>query len=418
MFRWRCFMVGLLAVGCPSVFSRAEEPPRSTIPLNLDTLASLKEEYFKAAAARQALSLEARQAFQAATTDEERQAVENRIREKADELSSQRFSARFLKFAETHPKDSGVFEALHLALTNSGGPHGEKGVWKRVVELLEAGYIDHPEIKQTFAPLIDSGDAAAEKLVREVIAKNPDRKVQAKGCKLLLTGLQRSVQLSERLGEHPEDRPVFEQRFGAELIRQMVDRAQTAEPEIAELKELLAEKYADIYPDVSVGKAAPEIVCQNLEGTETRLSSLQGKVVVLDVWATWCKPCRELIPYERELMERLKEQPFALVSISIDADKQAVVDFLEKVPMPWTHWWNGAEGGLVESWQILNIPAIYVLDAKGVIRQAGIRGQNLKLAIQEMEKTVDELLAELTGRAVLEPEKKDDGEGAEAQGES
>ncbi len=95
-----------------------------------------------------------------------------------------------------------------------------------------------------------------------------------------------------------------------------------------ELTKLLKERYADIVPDLSVGWKAPEVIGRGLDGKEMKLSDLKGKVVVLDIWATWCVPCRAMIPQERAIVEKLKTQPFVLVSISVDHQKETLTKFL------------------------------------------------------------------------------------------
>src|SRR5262249_1139333 len=139
---------------------------------------------------------------------------------------------------------------------------------------------------------------------------------------------------------------------------------------------------------LSVGKAAPEVVSQNLEGKKVKLSDLRGKVVVLDIWATWCPPCRAMIPHEREMVKKLVNEPFVLVSISGDAKKETLTEFIKKEPRRWTQWWNGQTGGIIEDWNVEFFPTIYVLDAKGVIRYKNVRGE-------EMEKAVTTLLKEM-----------------------
>jgi thiol-disulfide isomerase/thioredoxin len=110
---------------------------------------------------------------------------------------------------------------------------------------------------------------------------------------------------------------------------------------------------------------------------------------VLDIWATWCGPCKAMIPHEREMVERLKDKPFTLVSISADEKLKTLTDFLAKEKMPWTHWWTGIEGGIVEDWDVQFFPTIYVLDAKGIIRHKNVRGEELEKAVNELIKEAE-----------------------------
>ena len=100
-----------------------------------------------------------------------------------------------------------------------------------------------------------------------------------------------------------------------------------------------------------------------------------------------------MIPHEREMVERLKDKRFALVSISADDKKETLTDFLAKEKMPWTHWWNGSEGGIIKAWDVQQFPTIYVIDAQGVIRHKDLRGE-------ELEKAVNALLEEAASKTV------------------
>jgi len=140
--------------------------------------------------------------------------------------------------------------------------------------------------------------------------------------------------------------------------------------------------------NLAIGKEAPNFECMNIDGKKNKLSDYRGKVVVVDIWATWCPPCRAMIPHERELVKRLEKQPFTLISVSCDAEKDTLTKFIEKNEMPWVHWHNGAQGGMVDEWNVFSFPTIYVLDAKGVVRYKGVRGE-------AMDKAVDALLKEM-----------------------
>jgi thiol-disulfide isomerase/thioredoxin len=137
---------------------------------------------------------------------------------------------------------------------------------------------------------------------------------------------------------------------------------------------------------LAVGQPAPELESVDMEGVGAKLSQYRGKVVVLDVWATWCGPCRQMIPHERELVKRMEGKPFALISVSVDAGKDTLKNFLQKEPMPWIHWWNGAKGGIIDQWNIHSYPTIFVLDAKGTIRFKDKRGAELDEAVNQLIK--------------------------------
>jgi len=86
-----------------------------------------------------------------------------------------------------------------------------------------------------------------------------------------------------------------------------------------------AEARLDEMHNLSVGKPAPEIDGVDFDGKPLKLSSFQGKVVVLVFWGSWCGPCMGEISHERELVERTKGKPFAILGVDCDEDKQAAM---------------------------------------------------------------------------------------------
>jgi thiol-disulfide isomerase/thioredoxin len=275
-----------------------------------------------------------------------------------------------------------------MALTTTG-PQVKDGTWSPVLAILRERYITKPEIKQAVLILARVPDETGEKLMREVITKNPDHKLQAKACKALIDLQEGAAQAGERLKGDETIRKSAEARLGKDYVEKLIGGAGKAKADMDELRKLLRSKYSDVYPDLSIGRPAPEVVSKDINGKEVKLSALKGKVVVLDIWATWCPPCRAMIPHEREMVQKLKDKPFELISVSADAEKKTLVDFLAKEAMPWTHWWNGAQGGILEDWDVRAFPTVYVLDAQGVIRHKDLREAKLEDAVKDLLKELD-----------------------------
>jgi hypothetical protein len=96
-----------------------------------------------------------------------------------------------------------------------------------------------------------------------------------------------------------------------------------------------------------------------------------------------------MLPHERELVERLKNKPFALIGINTDRDLAAYKERATKEKVSWRNSWQGGTNGPIpRAWGVKGYPTIYVLDHKGVIRYQGVRGT-------AMDQAVDRLLAEL-----------------------
>ena len=84
----------------------------------------------------------------------------------------------------------------------------------------------------------------------------------------------------------------------------------------------VAEARLDEMHNLAVGKPAPEIDGVDLDGKPMKLSDYRGKVVVVVFWGSWCGPCMAEVPHERELVERLKGKPFALLGVDCEEDQQ------------------------------------------------------------------------------------------------
>jgi len=145
---------------------------------------------------------------------------------------------------------------------------------------------------------------------------------------------------------------------------------------------------------LGIGKELPEVLGIKLDGGTGNIADYRGKIVVLDVWTTWCGPCRTMIPHHTELTERLKDEPFAILSVSCDKDQETLTTFLEGTEMPWDHWWVAPDSEFKKTLNIASFPTIYVLDDKGIIRYKNIRDEQLDEAINTLLQEVDQPAAE------------------------
>ena len=140
-----------------------------------------------------------------------------------------------------------------------------------------------------------------------------------------------------------------------------------------------------------VGQQAPDLQGEDLEGRPLNLAEYRGKVVLLSFWASWCGPCMRLLPHERALQQRLAGKPFALVGVNGDNKPEALGQALEKNPVPWRSFKNKREAkpSIVEEWQIVGWPTLFLIDHEGVIRKRWIGAPPLDELNREVDRLVE-----------------------------
>lgn len=141
-----------------------------------------------------------------------------------------------------------------------------------------------------------------------------------------------------------------------------------------------------------IGRRAPAYSATTLAGDSVSTTALRGKVVLLNVWATWCAPCREEIPYLQALHQQHGAQGLEVVGVSVDARGQdeSIQGFMKDFGMTYPIWRDPDER--VQSLFLsLGVPASYLIDREGVLRwrRLGI--------IRETDSTFTTALADALG---------------------
>ena len=116
------------------------------------------------------------------------------------------------------------------------------------------------------------------------------------------------------------------------------------------------------------GDLCPEFVFRDTEGKGVSLEQFKGKYVVIDVWASWCQPCKQEFPHLKELEEKYKDKNIVFVSISSDTQERRwrfELGFLrERLKLQW--WIDGNEE-FMKVFEIMTLPRMILLDKEGRI---------------------------------------------------
>jgi cytochrome c-type biogenesis protein len=126
---------------------------------------------------------------------------------------------------------------------------------------------------------------------------------------------------------------------------------------------------ADMQRGPQLGEPTIEYAAATLEGDTVSLASLRGEVVLLNLWATWCVPCRTETPYLQSLFEEHESEGFRIVGTSLDTGNAAdqVAAFVEEYGVTYTILHDSQMRGM-ELYQILGLPATFLIDRDGILR--------------------------------------------------
>jgi peroxiredoxin len=293
-------------------------------------------------------------------------------------------AGRMLDLAKSDPKDPAAVEALLYVVTEAPGTPEAMTAADLLVK-------DHPRDTRTIAGqvprLAQAPSPAGEKVLRGLLARagGPEE-----GWIMFALARQLKAQ-AESTRELQGAGPADVQRLSARLGDGVVAALRTADPDkiedeatklfdavigtYGEVRDgrgpLAAQAKAELYEmkNLAIGKPAPEIDGEDLEGARFKLSDYRGKVVLLNFWGYWRSNCRAMFPFERALVKRLDGKPFAIVGVESDTDREKMKEEAEEEKMTWKSFWDGGKDGpIAAAWNVRSWPTVYIIDAQGVIR--------------------------------------------------
>jgi peroxiredoxin len=316
------------------------------------------EQYQAIEVAQQKAQMDFSRAYHAAKTDEEREKVKALI-------DPATYAPQMLALLREHPKDEAALDAFRWlsAFYDSGKAYPE------AVDLIIRNWIEDKRLAHVFGPLGHARESG-RLLLQAAIDKNPDHTVQ--GCARYDLALSTLLENDWQVNSSSAERQAREKK-GEDLLEQVAEKygdigwgpstlGKSAEAVLFERRRL------------GVGKTAPEIEGEDMEGNAMKLSDTRGKVVLVDFWGTSSLSYMANVPQLQALLKRYENKPFAIVGIDSKEkeDRAAVQKICVEKGMTWRSFWDGdAENSTAEKWNVHEWPTLYLLDAKGIIRYKG-----------------------------------------------
>ena len=152
--------------------------------------------------------------------------------------------------------------------------------------------------------------------------------------------------------------------------------------------------YKSYMASISVGNGAeaPDCKMYDVNGTATTLRAMRGKMVVIDVWTTWCGPCKREMPYFANLYNKFRgSDKIEFISISVDANKTAWKNMVEKDNHEWKQYivTDEADSDFSKKFGIDMIPRFIVIDKNGIVRDINFMRPSSPNSFEELKKMLE-----------------------------
>lgn len=311
------------------------------------------------------------------------------------ERKREQIMADGMALVKANPKSDAAFEALNAILSQGTFylPDGPEAL-----RLMAEHHAANPGIGPMIALLSyyppsskAPAHAPATNLLHAVAMQNPDRTARGQAYLGLAWVKKRIFDRNQSNSAAQLDQLAADAEKALEqVIRDYGDcknlRTIGARPPAPTLSE---EARPDLFElrYLRIGKPAPALTAVDLDGQTFSLNDYKGQAVLLVFWAAWCGPCMAAVPHEKELVERFKGRPFALLGVNGDGDLKGAKKAVEQFQIPWRSFWNGKDGPggpIAVAWNVRGWPTTYLIDHEGIIRHKELHGEYIDGPLEKM----------------------------------
>ncbi len=179
---------------------------------------------------------------------------------------------------------------------------------------------------------------------------------------------------------------VFNPETDFEYMDSMLTKLKAARPESEHVKRIDA--LLGKFRNLRVGQLAPEIALTSHKGKQVALTELRGKWVLVDFWASWCRPCRAESPRMVKLYNQYKSKSFEILGVSLD---NRDTDWRNAISMDQYTWpqvsdLKGWQSAAAKTYQVTSIPFTVLINPEGKIHAKGLRGEQLEQTLTSVLK--------------------------------